>query len=298
VIPIGARVLVVDDDSSVVALVRLLAEQEGLEVTTAADGLTAVRDLESADYDLVVLDLGLPGATGDAVLAAVRSAERHRTTQVLVLSGTDDTSRLRQVLDAGGQDFVRKPFEPEELLGRMSACLRTKAQLDALVQTSVQDVLTGLLNRRGGEQELQRWAEHCQRSGEPLSVLMIDIDRFKSVNDRLGHAAGDAVLQEVAARLLGALRQSDLLARWGGEEFLAILPGTSGPAASELSERLAKAVAFEPLGGEHAVSVTISAGWACTEDDAGSDLDVLVSSADRRLYAERTKRRAERQASA
>jgi two-component system cell cycle response regulator len=213
----------------------------------------------------------------DALLAAA---------PVLVLA---DRSLVPAALERGAVDCVAAPFDPAELDARLRAALRAKVTQDRLLDANerlaaqaLTDDLTGLANRRGGGLELDRTVALATRHGHALALARVDIDRFKEINDTLGHQAGDRVLAEVARRLTGAVRGGDKLARWGGDEFVAILPDTDRAGALRAAERLRAAVAAAPVpvdGGE--AEVTISVGWAHWSGDTPGD---LLARADRSLY--------------
>jgi len=205
---------------------------------------------------------------------------------VLVLA---DRAAVPDALERGAADCVAVPFDAAELDARLRAALRVRALQDRLVSANerlatqaLTDDLTGLANRRGGAQELERTVALATRHGHVLALARVDIDRFKDINDTLGHQAGDRVLAEVARRLTGAVRGGDKLARWGGDEFVAILPDTDRAGALRAAERLRAAVAATPVsveGGE--AEVTISVGWAHWSGDTPDD---LLARADRSLY--------------
>jgi two-component system, cell cycle response regulator len=222
---------------------------------------------------------------GDRALE-LPSTELLAVAPVLVLA---DRAAVPAALERGAVDCLAVPFDPGELDARLRAALRVKALHDQLVDANqrlaaqaLTDDLTGLANRRGGAHELERTVALATRHGHALALARVDVDHFKEINDTFGHQAGDRVLAEVARRLAGAVRGGDKLARWGGDEFVAILPDTERAGALRAAERLRAAVAAAPVaveGGEAAV--TISVGWAHWSGDTPDD---LLARADRSLY--------------
>jgi two-component system cell cycle response regulator len=283
-------VLLVEDSAAIRALVRRMLAAGGHTVLEAAGGAAALAACREQQPDVVLLDVEMPEMSGWDVLAAMKSDADLRDVPVVFLTGRSDTADMVDGLRLGAHDYLRKPCEPTELLARVQAAARVKRLQDELRQRNEEldrisrtDSLTGLHNRRHVEEYLTRLVSLARRNAEPIAVLIIDIDRFKSVNDGHGHDAGDAVLREVAARLVGSLRLEDMVGRWGGEEFLVVLPNTPIQGAAELAERLRRVVAEEPCGlpGGGSMRVTISLGCAASViDDAGT----LVRSADAAMY--------------
>jgi diguanylate cyclase (GGDEF)-like protein len=210
---------------------------------------------------------------------------------VIFLTGRTGREEMLAGLRMGAHDYLSKPFDPAELIARVSAALRVarlqqqlgrrNAELDQLSRT---DMLTGLHNRRHGEECLRAEVVRAQRSNRPLSLFMIDIDFFKKINDRYGHARGDTVLQEMARRLLAVLRRGDVAARWGGEEFLVVLPDTDTGGASQLGTRVLEAMRSRPIAlGEHlSCPITVSLGIATA---IVAEPEELLKRADDALYA-------------
>jgi diguanylate cyclase (GGDEF)-like protein len=232
----------------------------------------------------------MPEMSGWDVLAAMKSDADLRDVPVVFLTGRSDTADMVDGLRLGAHDYLRKPCEPTELLARVQAAARVKRLQDELRQRNQEldllsrtDSLTGLRNRRHVEEYLARVASLARRNAEPIAVVIADIDHFKSVNDGHGHDAGDAVLREVANRMTSNVRLEDMIGRWGGEEFLAVLPGTPVQGVAELAERLRQVVAEEPcrLPDGGMVQVTVSLGCAAS---MLADVGTLVRSADAALY--------------
>ncbi|HTE63238.1 MAG TPA: diguanylate cyclase [Solirubrobacteraceae bacterium] len=230
--------------------------------------------------DAIVLGLG--------ALDALRGRDELAAVPLIVLA--HDRDALLDALQRGAHDGVVAPFDVAELEARVLAALRVTARHDGLVEANLRlaeqaltDDLTGLANRRHGERQLEREVALAVRKGHDLGVLRVDVDHFKAINDVHGHQAGDRVLAEVARRLSDAVRGGDLLARWGGDEFVAILPATERAGVLRAAERLRASVASQPVRVNAAAEpVTISVGWAHWAGDTPGD---LLARADRALYA-------------
>jgi two-component system cell cycle response regulator len=283
-------VLLVEDSAAIRALVRRMLGAGGHTVVEAAGGAAALAVCREQQPDVMLLDVEMPEMSGWDVLAAMKADPELRDVPVVFLTGRSDTTDIVEGLRLGAHDYLRKPCEPTELLARVQAAARVKRLQDQLRQRNEEldqisrtDALTGLRNRRHVQEYLARLVSLARRNAEPIAVLMVDIDHFKSVNDRHGHDAGDAVLRQVADRMARNIRLEDMVGRWGGEEFLVVLPCTATEGAAELAERLRQVVADEPyrLGDGDVIPVTISLGCAASlTDDAGA----LVRSADAALY--------------
>lgn len=288
---VKGTVLVAEDDATVRHLLCLALTSAGYLTLEATRGDEVVDMLAHVAVDAVLLDLQLPGQDGHAVLRALKSDPTLRSVPVIMVTADMSPQSLVSALRAGAQDFVRKPFDVVELLARVEVAIDRAARMRSLARAAEQmehlaltDGLTGLDNRRAAERHLERMTAHGRRTGEALAVLVIDIDRFKPLNDTHGHAAGDAVLVEVAARLEAEARTGDVVARWGGEEFVVLLPGTDAEQASAAAERLRAAVSQTPIPLADApagVFVTVSIGVAAGGNDA---LDSLMWAADAALY--------------
>jgi two-component system cell cycle response regulator len=284
-----ARVLVVDDSALIRAILVSELEENGHAVREAEDGEQALFLCDEELPDVVLLDVMMPGMSGLEVLDRLHADPATRHVPVVCLTGRTDVEDIVEAMDRGAHDYLRKPFQTPELMARVTSALRVKrladelrSRNDELERVSRTDLLTHLPNRRHVEATLVAQVAHAARHGLPLSVLMIDLDRFKSVNDTYGHGAGDRVLVEVASRLRGALREGDTVGRWGGEEFLAVLPMTPAPAALLLAERLCTQVAGRPVLLEDGTGLEVGVSVGC----AGDALDErrLLADADAALY--------------
>lgn len=286
----SATILVAEDSLVVRAVVRRHLEAQGYAVLEADDGVAALQRCRDDQPDVVLLDVEMPGLNGHEVLAALKSEPELSLIPVVFLTGRTSTEDVVAGLALGAHDYLKKPFEPAELIARVSSAVRLRALQDELRSRNLEldrlsrtDGLTGLHNRWHAEEQLHHHASAARRHDLPLSAIMLDIDHFKDINDTFGHAAGDTVLREFATRLDALLRAEDIGARWGGEEFLVVLPITDLEGASVIGERCRATMADEPFvvpSGE-TVTVTISGGVASSK---GEDPERLVRDADAALY--------------
>jgi diguanylate cyclase (GGDEF)-like protein len=284
----GTCVLIADDDPDILGLLGFLLEKEGYEVLRALDGLEALRLADDRAPDLCVLDVSMPGADGYAVCRELQARGQSPPTVIFLTAHAHTTARVSG-LDAGAVDYVVKPFNGDELMARIRAALRTKTTRDALVVEATTDQLTGLHNRSHLELVADELVALAERGGRPISCLMIDLDHFKSVNDTYGHGAGDAVLKEAARRFSGAVRRSDVLVRYGGEEFVVLLPDTDTTGAMATATRLRVSLEATPIVFEQpglapvSIIARASVGVASLTPDVDGAAG-LISLADRAMY--------------
>lgn len=290
------KVLVADDDPSVRRYLRDLLELDGFAVVEAADGVSALAALREHDIDVVLLDVTMPGTGGLTVLAHMRSDPALAGVPALLVTSDLDGRKAINGLELGADDYVRKPFDGDELIARVSRAAARKHERDqlqranaALAQqvarlerTAAVDPITGLANRRAIEATVRAYSSAARRHATPIGVLMIDVDHFKRVNDTLGHDAGDTTLRSVAACLKSSLRGEDAVGRWGGDEFLAVLPATDLSAAETAAQRICTALAQLAERDARHVGLTVSIGCAAGFD---ADAERLVDQADQALYA-------------
>ena len=285
----AAVVLVADDSLVMRALLRRQLEEHGHVVVEAVDGEDALRMCRDWAPDIILLDVEMPKLDGHGVLVQLRSEPGLAEIPVVFLTARTTTDDVVEGLRLGAHDYLRKPFEPAELLARVSAALRVKALQDQLRQRNAEldlmsrtDALTGLPNRRHMQDQLKAVASSACDEGAQFGLLIVDIDHFKVVNDTLGHASGDVVLRAIADRLAAACPRNVVAGRWGGEEFVVIAPRTDLAGAVALGERLRKAAAADQVSlgaGPHA-SITVSVGAAAGVADGES----LLRLADAALF--------------
>jgi diguanylate cyclase (GGDEF)-like protein len=287
-------VLIADDDAVTRAVVEAWLVGAGYEVIVAADGDAALALAIETEPALVVLDVSMPGLDGLEVCRALQRATPVPP-PVIFLTGHSATDALVTGLDAGAVDYIVKPLNRDVLIARVRAALRSNALRDDLINRAAHDALTGLLNRRELDARTGAAIAHARRYEHALSCAMVDVDHFKQVNDRYGHAAGDAVLREAATRLRQTRRDTDTIGRYGGEEFVVLLPETTVQDAMVAADRVRRAfgdAAFTASGVELHLTASIGiAAWVPSMSIPAS----LYSAADRALYQakERGRNRAE-----
>ncbi len=289
----SGRVLLADDDPIFRHLVKTWLTRWNYEVNTVDSGLAAWELLQREDpAELLIFDGMMPGLNGDELCRKVRSQPNSRYRYIILLTANDHQKDIVAGLDAGADDYLTKPFDAMELRARIRAGRRILDLQEALLRAqgdlryqAEHDALTGLLNRGAILSILHKEVKRRERTGEQLGVLMADVDHFKRVNDTYGHLAGDAVLREVGQRLTDALRFYDSVGRYGGEEFLAILPGCNPADLAASAERLRLIVARDPvLCHAGSVLVTLSIGGANASQPETDESDLLLRQADSRLY--------------
>jgi diguanylate cyclase (GGDEF)-like protein len=285
------QILIADDEVISRKLLQGTLAQLGHECVAFADGSTAIEALLGTDGPrLAILDWMMPGTDGLDVCRVVRErAEAY--VYIILLTGRDSAEDMITALDAGVDDFLTKPFKLGELRARLRSGTRVlelqsgllEAQ-EALRHHATLDHLTGLLNRRMILEQLDRELSRVRREKCSLTVAMVDIDRFKTINDTHGHAAGDAVIRDTAAAIRSQLREYDIVGRYGGEEFLLLLPGCGPESARIVADRVRERIqAVTTLYGALTLSVTASFGLASTKV-AGMEPSSLIEAADSALY--------------
>lgn len=283
-------ILIVDDN---VSLIQVLAPMlSGLgQVKFATSGVAAMKQLRQAPPDLVLLDAEMPGMDGFEVCAAMRSDPALAAVPVIFVTSHDDLDAEVRGLKAGAEDFISKPVSEPLLLARVSTQLRIKRLTDELRRTATQDALTQLHNRGSFDQQLQREWQRSTRTGEPLALVLLDVDHFKRFNDRYGHPAGDACLRAVAGVLANMGRRAgDMAARIGGEEFALLLANTTAAGAEKIAADIRQAIcdlAIPHADSLTAAHVTASLGVAVCQPPhppEGMNQDSLLRLADAALY--------------
>jgi diguanylate cyclase (GGDEF)-like protein len=289
-------VLIVDDhpDNVEVLQARLLAL--GYRTACASDGETALKIVAESPPDLILLDVMMPHMDGNEVARRIKANKSLPYIPIIMQTALDSTQSKVVGLESGADDYVTKPINYAELQARMAAALRIKTLQDEVAAKNVQlaemvitDALTGLYNRRHLDERLDEMFEHSARLHEPLSVVMFDVDHFKQVNDTYGHQVGDVVLAQFAQLLKHVARDIDRIGRYGGEEFMVLLPGTvldAGVTFAKRARQEVEAHQFEYEGGT--LKCTISAGVASFPYPRIHTRQQLVKLADDALYVAKT----------
>ncbi|MGH2443687.1 MAG: response regulator [Chloroflexota bacterium] len=277
-----SRVLVVDNDAEVLAELRGLLEPEGIALTTLEDPLGFWDTLEQTAPDLLMVDLDMPRLSGIELCRVVRNDARWSALPVLFLTEGSDPETVRRVFAAGADDFVSKPIVGPELVTKVVNRLER-----TLLYRSMADIdpMTGVTNRRKSTQTLRQFLRLAERQNQPLSFALLDVDYFKQINDRFGHGTGDAILQQFGQVLMRTFRSEDVVARWGGEEFLIGMYGMSRLDGVQRLTDLLEDLHRDAFTGPHAeqIRITFSAGVAQFPDD-GADVQTLYRAADGALY--------------
>ncbi len=285
------KVLIAEDDSTSRRILAAIMKKWGYDPVVTEDGQAAWDVLQQPDAPkLLLLDWNMPKMEGPEICRRLKEQSASNPPYVILLTGRDNKGDIVLGLDAGANDYMVKPYDPEELQARIRVgkrMLELQASLveahAALRQLAMHDPLTGVLNRRAILERLADELERAKREKGGLSIGMFDLDLFKKINDTHGHQMGDQVLVSFARCIEGKIRKYDCLGRYGGEEFLLISTVPGNPTEGKLYERLCEQVAAMEIAGESGpVSVTVSIGVAAVKKD--STVDSLLASADAALY--------------
>jgi diguanylate cyclase (GGDEF)-like protein len=263
---VEASILLVDDDPGAIQIMGSILTGVG-KLRFAANGVDALRLARDSTPDLILLDAEMPGMSGFELLRKLKAESSLLEVPVIFITSHTEAGFEVSALDMGAADFIAKPLKSSRVLARVKTQLRLKQATDELRRTATTDALTGIANRRKFDELLECEWLRAQRSGEPVSLLMIDVDHFKLYNDLYGHPKGDVCLQHVTRALLSACtRPADVVARYGGEEFVVLLPQTPRLGAQHMAQQVLTTVAG--FGIVHADSqtthyVSVSVGIAC-----------------------------------
>lgn len=283
-------VLVVDDDASVAELLRRALEHGGYEVHVAGSGRQALLQAEEVKPDLILLDVTMPGMDGLEVKARLNKKETTSGIPVIFLTGRGETHDKVEGLQLGADDYVTKPFEIVELLARVKAALGRRQFYQKISTT---DPLTGLHNQHLYHRQLEMLFQIARRYGRVFSLAIIDIDNLKTINDSLGHQAGDFVIKKTAEIMTRIFRKADFLIRYGGDEFVVLLPESDEAQAAVAVERLKAEIGGKEFFAEEIckkLSFSVSAGIASYHGEMAEPAEIFER-ADTKMYQDKTGKR-------
>lgn len=285
-----AKILIVDDRKvNILLLERMLIGAGYVAVTSTTNPDEVCRLHHENRYDLILLDLVMPDLDGFQVMEGLKKLEADGYLPVLAV--TANSAHKLRALESGAKDFISKPFDLTEVLMRVHNMLEVRLVYEAsrshgktLESLALTDPLTGLVNRRLLGERIAMALAHARRNASTIAVIYLDLDGFKEINNTLGHSAGDALLQQVAGRLVAAVREADTVARLGGDEFVIVLSHPSGPdGAAKVASKVIEALSQPYCVEGQTVSITTSAGIGIAPVH-GEDADTLMKSADVALY--------------
>ncbi len=288
----GGRVLLVDDrPSSYDRLAATLSQMQNVDVET--DPQKALMKAPTGNYDLIMVSLGLNNYDGLRLCSQLRSLERTRKIPILIIADLDDEPRILRGLEIGVNDYLMRPVDRNEMLARVRTQVRRKRYIESLgdavnqsIEAAIIDPLTGLHNRRYMQSHLATLTNNAVSQGTNFSLMILDVDHFKMVNDNWGHDVGDEVLKEISKRIKKAVRKVDMACRTGGEEFVVLMPETDPDIAQKVAERIRLKIERNPFSiikSKKAITVTVSigiSGYVAGHTTA----DALMKKADEALY--------------
>jgi diguanylate cyclase (GGDEF)-like protein len=273
-------IVIVDDDEIVAETYALELRKAGMRAVVKTDPAAALDEITTMSPDLVLMDMQMPGASGIELARVIRQSRRHLSLPVVFLSAERDPARQLEARRLGGDDFICKPVDPVRLVSLVRMRAERAVRLRSLMD---RDGLTGLLNHRRFVDRLDQELERCRRAGAEVSLVLIDLDRFKNINDAHGHLSGDQVLRALAHSLSSGLRRIDVIGRYGGEEFGVLLLDTSPQAACDVVDRIRQRfseITFDA--NNDSFSATFSAGVSGSR--AHPNPEQLIRDADEQLY--------------
>jgi two-component system cell cycle response regulator len=286
----GAILIVDDRPASAERLAGMVKGEHRVDIEV--DPNEALFHVAEGNYDLMIVSLSLANFDGLRLCSQIRSLERTRNVAILAIADAENNTRLVRGLEIGVNDYLTRPVDKNELLARVRTQIRKKRYTERLrdnvqmsIEMAITDALTGLYNRRYMESHVGTLVEQATSRGKPLTVLILDIDYFKAINDGWGHDAGDDVLREFALRIRKSIRGIDLACRYGGEEFVVVMPETDMAVATVVAERLRRRIATEAFPiqqGARNIDVTISIGIAAL--GPGDNPAAVIKRADQALY--------------
>ena len=284
------KILIADDEAGIRDAVKAILLSEDYDVIVARNGKEAVAMFKKESPEMVILDVNMPYLTGIQVLAKIKRFFGERYIPVIFLTVSVKIDDKLKALSGGAVDYLTKPVSPEELLARIRNFLEIKERHDQLKAAAVYDWMTGVLNKEHFLRKAREELAKAVRNKTPLSFIFMDIDGFKKINDEIGHMAGDLVISEFGIRLKKIVRNIDLLGRFGGDEFMVMLPHKGKKEANVVAARIDKITKGKPVVFERRkIHITISQGVVSIESNKDLTIDNMIKLADEGLYQAKDK---------
>jgi two-component system, cell cycle response regulator len=289
------KILIAEDDPISRRILEATLVKWGYKVMVASDGGEAWEIIQQPESpNLIISDWMMPRMDGLALCREIRNMEKSEYIYFIILTAKGEKRDIIEGLESGADDFLTKPFNQEEMKCRIQIGERIIKLERRIMELANTDPLTGLLNRRAFMDRMEQEMSRAQRGKKPLSLILADIDFFKSVNDTYGHQIGDLVLKRFTGQLTSSTRPYDFLGRYGGEEFVVCLPGTDGLQAASVAERMRRQIEDMEImlpDDLRSIRITASFGVACYSIGSGKNVDLLIKRADDALYLAKNKGR-------
>ena len=276
-------IMIVDYTKDNIDILKKFLTKFGFKITVALSGELALDLIPKLKPDLILLDVMMPGIDGYEVCIRLKKDKDLKNIPVIFITAKGDTEDILEGFGVGAVDYIMKPFRLEEVYVRVKTHLILSAALKKLTLDSETDPLTGLFNRRTFMQKIENEALRFKRTQKPFSILFGDIDLFKKINDTYGHLAGDAILVSISHILNTEKREIDQVARWGGEEFLILLPETNLKGAVQLGNKSRKSISAKPITHE-GQEINVTMGFGISEYNSETHIEKTIDLADQRLY--------------
>jgi diguanylate cyclase (GGDEF)-like protein len=278
-------ILVIEDHPDQRDLLAIVLQREGYRVITAGNGLEALEKLQKEEVQIALSDIMMPKMDGFELIKSIRNDSALKGIYLILITARIQEGDRVRGLDLGADDYITKPFSFSELLARVRVGSRVVQYQQNLEHQTQIDPLTALFNRRGFEKKIAEEFERSKRYSHPLSVLLLDIDNFKSINDTYGHHGGDTALVKISEILREKTRRSDFPARYGGEEFVLILPETDQDSAVQVASKIHEEIRSQPFGtSSSAFALTVSIGLTSTSTKPYDDWRQMLDDADQAMY--------------
>lgn len=284
------KILIADDEPSIRDAVKAILLSENYNVLTAKNGKEAVEIFKKESPHIVILDVEMPYLTGFQVLDRIKKLSGERYIPIIFMTVSVKIDDKLKALYGGAVDYLTKPVSPKEVLARVKNFLEIKAKHDKLKEEAVYDWMTGALNKGYFIKDAKKELEKATRNKTPLSFIFMDIDHFKKINDTIGHLAGDSVISEFGRRVKKTIRNIDLIGRFGGDEFMVMLPHKGKKDACVVARRIHEAAGSRPVVYEKSkIDITASLGIVSVETTKKISIDQVIKCADEALYAAKSK---------